>query len=310
MELGHEYGLWYLVHSPSKEDTGLIERACKHDASHKERYEIPALNDIDYEYTIITPSTGALDGLATYHKVFNGVDILVNEVIPAYGFNYTYYNNSSIVASYHGYDGDSLIVPNNPDSYVVNGYLYYFNGWDKEIPSELHQDMKFYAKFIIAAVIYEDVIIEIPDALTIDPSYRIVVEKDTNSDSLDAKKKVLTSEDDYSDFSISSVFDVMFEKDGKNIDLGDSVTITIKIKKDNISDLDSGTKLFYFDEDGKVQEISYHVDGEYVVFEMGKIGAIGFANDGFNWLWAVFIIQSSAIIMLLAVIVYRKKFKR
>jgi hypothetical protein len=214
-----------------------------------------------------------------------------------------------LVATYHGYDRDSLEVPSDLDSYVVNGYVYYFNGWDKEIPSELHEDMKFYAKFIIAAVIYNDAVIEIPENLTIDTSYRILVEKETNENTINSRIERLTNIDDYSDFDLQSAFRIVFEKDGKTVSLADDVSITIKIKADRIDYLDSSTKLFYFNEDGKVQELNYRIENGYVIFEMGTVGAIGFANDGFNWLWAVFVIQSMSIVMLVVVIVYRKKVK-
>ncbi len=214
-----------------------------------------------------------------------------------------------LIATYHGYDGDSLIVPLDLDSYIVNGYLYYFNGWDKEIPAELHSDIKFYAKFIIAAVIYNDTVIEIPENLTIDPSYRILVEKETNENVINSRSENLTNKDDYSDFDLQTAFRIIFEKDGRRVDLADDVTITIKIKQDQVENLDSSTKLFYFGENGEVREMNYHIEDGYVVFEMGAVGSIGFANDGFNWLWAVFVIQSMSIVMLVVVIVYRKKVK-
>ena len=305
-KLGHDYDSWYLVSNPSMTDEGIIERKCNHDETHKERKSIPTLNEIDYTYDVVLGETGRLDGIGEYYGVFDGVEVIVEVVIPAHGYNYYYYNGSTLVAKYHGYYGDLVEKPEDLKSYVVNGYVYYFNGWDKEVPSVLHEDMKFYATYIIGAVIYEEAVIEIPNSLTIDPSYIIRVEKDYNENSIKNKTKILTNNDNYSDYNVSSLFNVSFEKDGNSIEL-DDVAITIRIKKEAIDSLDKGTKLFYFDSEGNVHEIKYTIDGDYVVFEMNSIGNIGFANDGFNWLWTVFIIQSVSIVLLAVVIVYRKK---
>jgi hypothetical protein len=118
----------------------------------------------------------------------------------------------------------------------------------------------------------------------------------------------LTKNSDYEDFDITTLFHVDFEKDGNTIDLKDR-TITIKIKEDAISDFDSDTTLFYFGPNGEVKEMNYYTEGGYVIFEMGNVGTVGFANDGYNWLWTVLIIQSFSIVLLAGVIVYRKKFR-
>ena len=55
--------------------------------------------------------------------------------------------------------------------------------------------------------------------------------------------------------------------------------------------------------------MNYYTEGGYVIFEMGNVGTVGFANDGYNWLWTVLIIQSFSIVLLAGVIVYRKKFR-
>jgi hypothetical protein len=204
--------------------------------------------------------------------------------------------------------GDSLIVPDDLSSYVVNGYVYSFTGWDKEIPSELDRDINFFATFVISAVIYNDIVIEIPKSLPIDPSYRVVVDKDISSIAKEDMLNELTKNSDYEDFDITTLFHVDFEKDGNTIDLKDR-TITIKIKEDAISDFDSDTTLFYFGPNGEVKEMNYYTDGGYVIFEMGNVGTVGFANDGYNWLWTVLIIQSFSIVLLAGVIVYRKKFR-
>ena len=191
---------------------------------------------------------------------------------------------------------------------MVNGYVYSFTGWDKEIPSELDRDINFFATFVISAVIYNDIVIEIPKSLPIDPSYRVVVDKDISRVAKEDMLNELTKNSDYEDFDITTLFHVDFEKDGNTIDLKDR-TITIKIKEDAISDFDSDTTLFYFGPNGEVKEMNYYTEGGYVIFEMGNVGTVGFANDGYNWLWTVLIIQSFSIVLLAGVIVYRKKFR-
>ena len=113
---------------------------------------------------------------------------------------------------------------------------------------------------------------------------------------------------DYEDFDITALFHVDFEKDGNPVDLKGNV-ITIKIKEDAIKDFDSDTTLFYFGKDGEVKEMKYYQEGGSVIFEMDNVGTIGFGNDGYNWLWTVFIIQSISIVVLAGAIVYRKKFR-
>ena len=306
--LGHDYSAWEVVSLPSVDSYGMIRRICKNDSNHIETKDLPMLNDIDYTYTVVDAATGAKDGLGRYTGTFEDVFIMVQVTLPALGFDYSFYKGNTILSKHHGYLGDSLIVPDDLSSYVVNGYVYSFTGWDKEIPSELDRDINFFATFVISAVIYNDIVIEIPKSLPIDPSYRVVVDKDISSLAKEDMLNKLTKNSDYEDFDITTLFHVDFEKDGNTIDLKDR-TITIKIKEDAISDFDSDTTLFYFGPNGEVKEMNYYTEGGYVIFEMGNVGTVGFANDGYNWLWTVLIIQSFSIVLLAGVIVYRKKFR-
>ena len=306
--LGHDYSAWEVVTLPSVDSYGMIRRICKNDSNHIETKDLPMLNDIDYTYTVVDKATGAKDGLGRYTGTFEDVFIMVQVTLPALGFDYSFYKGNTILSKHHGYLGDSLIVPDDLSSYVVNGYVYSFTGWDKEIPSELDRDINFFATFVISAVIYNDIVIEIPESLPIDPSYRVVVDKDISRVAKEDMLNELTKNSDYEDFDITTLFHVDFEKDGNTIDLKDR-TITIKIKEDAISDFDSDTTLFYFGPNGEVKEMNYYTEGGYVIFEMGNVGTVGFANDGYNWLWTVLIIQSFSIVLLAGVIVYRKKFR-
>ena len=75
-ELGeHVYGEWEKVTDPTATEKGEIKRVCAADESHVETFELPALNETDYSYSVVTASTCLTAGVANYVYTKDGTSL-------------------------------------------------------------------------------------------------------------------------------------------------------------------------------------------------------------------------------------------
>lgn len=80
--LVHQYGAWEVTTKPTATTAGVISKVCSHDATHVETFEIPALNDTDYEYAVVEADCG-VDGKETYTFTKDGQTIVIEVVLDA-----------------------------------------------------------------------------------------------------------------------------------------------------------------------------------------------------------------------------------
>lgn len=64
--LGHQYGLWQVQTTPTKEEEGEIVSICSHDQSHQLNHSLPCLNEEDYRYQVNQDPTCLVSGIAQY----------------------------------------------------------------------------------------------------------------------------------------------------------------------------------------------------------------------------------------------------
>ena len=142
----------------------------------------------------------------------------------------------------------------------------------------------------------------------IDSSYRVVVEAKASTD-FKNETSILESNNNYDGYDLSALFNVYFEKDGKKDYSLDAKNLKIYISKDSIKGLEEDTKLFYFDDEGKVREVSYKIVGDYVEFVLPTSGRIGFGNDKVTWIWTLLLVQTSGLMILILILFLRQKLK-
>lgn len=90
VELGlasHSYGEWKMMLEPTKNTTGLLERVCSVNEQHKESFELPALNETDYTYSV-EPADCLLDGKEVYRYQKDQQNFKIELPIPSTGHPY------------------------------------------------------------------------------------------------------------------------------------------------------------------------------------------------------------------------------
>ncbi len=101
-ELGeHDFGEWTEVKAPTAEEKGLIKRVCKADESHEETFELPALNDKDYAYTVVTEARCEEEGSAQYVYDKDGKTFEFVVKLEKLGHNYSEEWNSDENGHWH-----------------------------------------------------------------------------------------------------------------------------------------------------------------------------------------------------------------
>ncbi|MDE5566538.1 MAG: leucine-rich repeat domain-containing protein, partial [Anaeroplasmataceae bacterium] len=86
--LGHAYGKWVMSKEASKTETGLLTRVCERDEEHIDSFELPILNQEDYEYTLVKDANCLEDGLEQYVYEKDNVIFTISRVIKAYGHRF------------------------------------------------------------------------------------------------------------------------------------------------------------------------------------------------------------------------------
>ena len=69
---GHAYGEWKVITNPTTAATGMLERVCANDSTHKETHTLPALNTEDYEHKIVTAPGCETKGTEKYSYTYGG----------------------------------------------------------------------------------------------------------------------------------------------------------------------------------------------------------------------------------------------
>ena len=87
--LQHSFGKWTVVTAPTLETTGMLQRACANDPSHKETRTIPKLNAQDYAYVVVTAPLCESKGVAKYSYTFAGTVFEFTVELAATGHTYT-----------------------------------------------------------------------------------------------------------------------------------------------------------------------------------------------------------------------------
>lgn len=82
---GHDYGAWEVVNEPTTEATGLLEKVCLNDSSHKETMMLEYLNEYDYDYELVAMFTCEKDGLEKYSLAIDNQQFTFEVTLKAVG---------------------------------------------------------------------------------------------------------------------------------------------------------------------------------------------------------------------------------
>ena len=80
--LTHTYGEWSVTNKPTATEAGLLTRVCTYDTTHVDTFNLPALNKVDYTYSVEAPICGVSDGLETYTYTKDGQTFEFTVVVP------------------------------------------------------------------------------------------------------------------------------------------------------------------------------------------------------------------------------------
>lgn len=88
--VAHVYGAWTVTTKPSTSSLGVAERTCKN-CTHKDTLKLPALDETNYTYAAVQPSTCTEAGGATYtYNQDNSIVITVSLPLAAHSGTYAY----------------------------------------------------------------------------------------------------------------------------------------------------------------------------------------------------------------------------
>lgn len=88
--VAHVYGAWTVTTEPSTSSSGAAERTCE-SCTHKDTLKLPALDETNYTYAVVQPSTCTEAGGATYtYNQDNSIVITVSLPLAAHSGTYAY----------------------------------------------------------------------------------------------------------------------------------------------------------------------------------------------------------------------------
>ncbi len=62
----HTWSEWTVIKAPTKTEAGTLERTCANNSAHKETFTLPALDELLYAYTLVSPATCGEKGVEKY----------------------------------------------------------------------------------------------------------------------------------------------------------------------------------------------------------------------------------------------------
>lgn len=139
--LGHLYGEWVLINTPSEYIGGLAQRSCTRDENHKEELYLPSLFDGTYDKNVIQEGNCTTDAIYEYTYNYYDVSITFQLNVSGVGHQLAYFDGLQPTCEEAGYEAYEACILCDYSTY-------------QEIPANGHSLSSW--QTIIEATCYED----------------------------------------------------------------------------------------------------------------------------------------------------------